>query len=173
MNMKREEVEKILAAYYDGRTTGEEETALKHYFETHEVPEHMRLDKELFLSFRNPCRMDEARIDALEARLARMIDEKAEEEKRFLVRNKSARSWKWIGGVAASLLLLIALSFGIMNLSNQQPKDTFTDPKDAHAALQSIFMEMSATMNEGISQLAESRKEVSKVNQEIKEEIYN
>lgn len=169
--MKIEEVEKLLAAYYDGRTTEDEERALRSYFETQVVPDRLLIDKKLFLSFRTECPVEVPAY--LEAKLTGMIDAKAQEEKTFLVKNKSRRNWKWIGGIAAGILFVITFGYGVINFQSSHPKDTYTNPEDAYLALRSVFMEMSVTMNNGIDQLAESRQEVSQINKEIKEEIYN
>lgn len=49
--MKVEEIERLLAEFYEGNTNEQEEELLKEAFRTEEVPEHLRKDKKLFLSF--------------------------------------------------------------------------------------------------------------------------
>ena len=46
-------------------------------------------------------------------RLSRLIDEKAEEEQRFFRPNKSRRNWRWIGSVAATILVIIGSGYGV------------------------------------------------------------
>ena len=48
--MKVEEIERLLAEFYEGNTTESQEEALRDYFRTTEVPEHLQKDKEIFLS---------------------------------------------------------------------------------------------------------------------------
>ena len=79
--MKVEEIERLLAEFYEGNTNEQEEELLKEAFRTEEVPEHLQKDKKLFLSFFREV-VDNVPA-GLEDKLSRMIDEKAEEEQRF------------------------------------------------------------------------------------------
>ena len=49
--MTVEEIERLLAEFYEGNTNEQEEELLKEAFRTEEVPEHLQKDKKLFLSF--------------------------------------------------------------------------------------------------------------------------
>lgn len=170
--MKIEEIEKLLDEFYEGNTTEKQEEALRYYFETQEVPEHLRNEKELFLSFRQD---DCVEVPAgLEDKLNRMINEKEEEARRFFRRNKSQRNWRWVGGIAASLLLLFGIGYGISNYQSnhmEQPQDTFSNPQDAYKVLQATLIEVSADLNSGINQVKDSRREIKKIHKEIKKEI--
>lgn len=46
--MKVEEIERLLAEFYEGNTTESQEEALRDYFRTTEVPEHLQKDKDIF-----------------------------------------------------------------------------------------------------------------------------
>lgn len=170
--MKIEEIEKLLDEFYEGNTTEKQEEALRYYFETQEVPEHLRNEKEFFLSFRQD---DCVEVPAgLEDKLNRMINEKEEEARRFFRRNKSQRNWRWVGGIAASLLLLFGIGYGISNYQSnhmEQPQDTFSNPQDAYKVLQATLIEVSADLNSGINQVKDSRREIKKIHKEIKKEI--
>lgn len=170
--MKIEEIEKLLDEFYEGNTTEKQEEALRYYFETQEVPEHLRNEKALFLSFRQD---DCVEVPAgLEDKLNRMINEKEEEARRFFRRNKSQRNWRWVGGIAASLLLLFGIGYGISNYQSnhmEQPQDTFSNPQDAYKVLQATLIEVSADLNSGINQVKDSRREIKKIHKEIKKEI--
>lgn len=169
--MKVEEIEKLLIEFYEGSTTDKEETILKEYFETQEVPERLKNDQKLFMALHANCKVQVP--DNLEATLNKIIDSKAEEEKRFFRINRAKRNWKWIGGMAASLLILIGMAYSISNFaeSTEKPKDTFTDPQEAYKILQATLIEVSTDMNSGINQLTETRWEMKKINKEIKKEI--
>lgn len=170
--MKIEEIEKLLDEFYEGNTTEKQEEALRYYFETQEVPEHLRNEKELFLSFRQD---DCVEVPAgLEDKLNQMINEKEEEARRFFRRNKSQRNWRWVGGIAASLLLLFGIGYGISNYQSnhmEQPQDTFSNPQDAYKVLQATLIEVSTDLNSGINQVKDSRREIKKIHKEIKKEI--
>ena len=170
--MRIEEIEKLLAEFYEGNTTESQEKALRDYFATQEVPEQLQKEQQLFLCFRQE---EDVEIPAgLEDKLNRMIDEKDEEARRFFRRNKVQRNWRWIGGVAATLLLLFGAGYGISNYHNSnmaQLQDTFTNPQDAYKVLQATLIEVSADLNSGINQVKESRREIKKIHKEIKKEI--
>ena len=164
--MTVEEIERLLAEFYEGNTNEQEEELLKEAFRTEEVPEHLQKDKKLFLSFFPGKVVDN---------VSRMIDEKAEEEQRFFHRNKAKRNWRWIGGIAATILVLVGVGYGITNMGEDMrpptPQDTFSDPEAAYKALQATLIEVSANLNKGIEQIEETRIDVTKVNQEVRKEI--
>lgn len=171
--MKVEEIERLLAKFYEGGTDEQEDEMLKEAFSTEEVPGHLQRDKRLFLGFFHK----EAEMENVPAGLAdklnRMIDEKVNEEQRFFRRNKTKRNWRWVGGVAATVLLLFGIGYCIANWEDSPPtpKDTFSNPEDAYKVLQATLMEVSTNLNNGIQQVEATRMEVIKVNQEIKNEI--
>lgn len=171
--MKVEEVERLLAKFYEGGTDEQEEEMLKEAFSTEEVSGHLQREKRLFLGFFH----QEAEMENVPAGLAdklnRMIDEKVNEEQRFFRRNKTKRNWRWVGGVAATVLLLFGMGYSIANWEDSPPtpQDTFSNPEDAYKVLQATLMEVSTNLNNGIQQVEATRMEVIKVNQEIKNEI--
>ena len=167
--MKVEEIERLLAGFYDGKTTEDEEEALKSYFETQDVPQQLLIDKKLFLSFHSfPYPEVPAR---LEDQLVKLIDANAAEERQIFLKNRTRRNWKWVGSIAACLILLLGLSFGLLNFREKSPKDTFTDPQEAYRALHAALTEVSANLNNGIDQLAESREQIKEISNEIIKEI--
>lgn len=173
--MKVEEIERLLAEFYEGNTTEAQEEVLKEYFRHGEVPLHLQEDKQIFLSlFASPSATDTV-PEALEEKLNRLIDEKAEEEQRFFLPNKSRRNWRWIGGIAATVFLLLGIGYSIGNLGQNMrpstPKDTFSDPRIAYEVLQATLMEVSVNLNRGIEQVAETQEDVTKINKEVIKEF--
>ena len=173
--MKVEEIERLLAEFYEGNTTEGQEEALKDYFRQGEVPPHLQKEKELFLTlFASPSAIDTA-PEALEEKLSRLIDEKAEEEQRFFLPNRSRRNWRWIGGIAATVFLLLGIGYSISNLGQNMrpptPEDTFSDPRIAYEVLQATLMEVSVNLNKGIEQVTETQEDVTKINKEVIKEI--
>ena len=120
--MKVEEVERLLVQFYEGNTTEEEESSLIHFFCTEKVSAELGKDQQLFL-FLHQQKEKPSLPEGLESKLSRLIDEKAEEERRFFHRNRSKRNWKWVGSIAASLLLLmvIAYSMGVFREEMRPP----------------------------------------------------
>lgn len=173
--MKVEEIERLLAEFYEGNTSESEEEALKDYFRTEEVPMHLEKEKKIFLSLYETDGREMAAPEELERKLINMIDEKADEEQRFFRRNKAKHNWRWIGGVAATLVLLIGIAYSIeiyeQEIEPPTPMDTFSDPKLAYEVLQSTLMEVSTNLNGGIDEVNETQQDMRKVNQEVRKEI--
>lgn len=169
--MRVEEVEKLLARYYEGNTDEHEEEALKAYFHTQDVPEHLVTDKKMFLCFRPVLT---AEVPAgLEERLSRMIDEKEKKESGFQRKHPSKLNLRWVAGIAAGLILLVGMGYSISQHYDQpeRPIETFTDPQVAYEVLQATLMEVSMGLNIGIDEVIDSRKEIKRTNWEIKQDL--
>ena len=169
--MKIEEFEKLLTEFYEGNTTESQEETLREYFETQKIPGHLEKDKKLFLYFHQKTTV---KVPAdLEEKLNQIIDKKEQEELQFSPKNKFRHNWTWIGKIAASLILLIAIGYSIYDFrdTTKEPKDTFTDPQAAYAVLQTTLMEVSTGLNEGVDKVIESQKDIKRVNREIKKDL--
>lgn len=173
--MKVEEIERLLADFYEGNTDEQEEERLKEAFRTEEVPEHLLADKKLFLGLLDQEMNVENAPAGLESKLSRLIDEKAEEEQLFFRRNKVKRNWCWAGGIAATILLLTGIGYAVSSIGEgirpPTPQDTFSDPEAAYKALQATLIEVSTNLNKGIEQVEATQLDVSMVNLEIRNEI--
>ncbi|ADV43710.1 hypothetical protein [Bacteroides helcogenes] len=174
--MKVEEIERLLAEFYNGNTDEQEEELLKEAFKTEEVPGYLQKDKKLFLCLFSPEDVEEDSVSGeLEDKLSRLIERKAEEEQSFFRRNKARRNWRWIGGVAATVMLLLGVGYAISNRGEYMrpptPQDTFSDPEAAYKVLQATLIEVSTNLNKGIKQVEATQKDVSMANQEVRNEI--
>ena len=109
----------------------------------------------------------------LEDKLSRMIDTKEQEEIHFFRKNKSKRNWRWVGGIAASIVLLFGLGYSISNISDtmERPKETFTDPEVAYEVLQATLMEVSMGLNNGVDEMIDTQKDIRRTNREIKKDL--
>lgn len=87
--MRVEEIERLLAEFYEGNTSENQEEKLKKYFETQNVPEHLEKDKRLFLCFHKDVPVE---VPAgLEDKLSRMMTRKNKRKYTFSVKiNQSA-----------------------------------------------------------------------------------
>lgn len=173
--MKVEEIERLLAEFYEGNTTESQEEALSNYFRTTEVPERLLKEKEIFLTLCQAAEMDMKVPAGLEDKLTLLIDEKAEEERHFFRVNRAKRNWRWIRGVAATVLLLVGIGYGVGWMGHDvcvpTPQDTFSDPEEAYRVLQATLIEVSTNLNQGITQVEETQADMRKVVQEVKKEI--
>ena len=104
--MKVNEIERLLARYYDGETSETEEKELKHFFTEEDVPAHLLAEKEIFMQL--AAQPAPEIPEELESRLSRKIDQWDTGEKRTLKKKKHTRTLRlqWIGSIAASLLIL-------------------------------------------------------------------
>ncbi|MCC8186878.1 MAG: hypothetical protein LIP08_05045 [Bacteroides sp.] len=167
--MNNEELKKLLKDFYEGMTTEEEEMLLKDYFLTEEIPEELAPDSSFFTTLYT-VQEPECPV-GLEVNLMEMINKKAEEERIFFHRHRTRQRWRWLGGIAATLLLLVVLGYSLATFRQVSPKDTFTDPQEAYLALQATLTEVSHELNSGLNQWSETKKEIRHIHQEIIQEI--
>lgn len=165
--MRKEEIDRLLERYYAGQTTEQEEDALLQTLRSaNDLPADLQAERDLFLSLHKNMVEDVPVPEGLETKLTARIDRKASAPRRRRL---------WWGSMAASILLLAGLGFGIAEMRQEAfvptPQDTFTNPEDAHRALQAIFTEMSRNWNEGMKQLEASQRDIIAVNREIREEL--
>ncbi len=171
--MKVEVIEKLLTQYYEGNTSESEEETLKAYFTNEEAPAHLQADKDIFLGLYNNAQ-PEVPI-GLEEELGRMIDAKAVQETKNSTsrRLQAKRNWRWIGSIAASLVLLIGIGYAIKDFRSEPAvlKDTFSDPQEAYAVLQATLVEVSLDLNSGVNQVQEIQDEFQEINRQIIQSI--
>ncbi len=109
------EIEILLAKYFEGQTSLEEESVLHRYFSESEVPEHLQADRDLFLGLAAEKTRETIHVD-FEKDILGVVEETeiAKTEKRAI-----PQSLYWISGIAASLILLIASYFFLQSNSMQ------------------------------------------------------
>ena len=167
MNIK--EIEQLLTLFYNGQTTESQEEALRIYFETEDVPEHLLMDKRLVLSMHTHT--TSAVPSHLEKKLSDLINEQASASRPFLMRYKKQLICS-IGGLAAGLALLCGMNLYIDSIHvSTVPVEPRSDQKAVCQLLQSTLMEVSEELNNGISEVKKSQKQLDNVHQEIKKEI--
>jgi hypothetical protein len=148
-------IEELLEKYYNGETSLEDERKLQWYFQTYDVPLHLRPDAELFRS--NYKRSTEEDAPELTEKLARLLDEQ-DKKSRFLI---PIRSLRWISGVAASIIILISLWIGFgRNTFRNHTKfaDTYNDPNIAYQETMKALLLVSQKLNAGTQELQQLKK---------------
>lgn len=166
--MKVNEIEKLLACYYDGETTDAEEKELKQFFSEEEIPAHLLVEKELFLQM--TVQPEPELPEGLKDRLICQMDEWDLQEKRTIKREKHARGIRiqWIGSIAASLLLLFSAGMYLYKPSvSPIPQDTCATPEEAYIEAQKALFLFSSTLNRGMEQV----ETVQKTTQRIQETV--
>lgn len=148
--MEINKIEELLARYYEGQTTLEEEETLRGYFSGSEVPGYLQPDKDLFLGIANE-KSQEVLSPEFELDILKAIQESEIKEK--YSRKSISRQLYWISGVAASLILLIATYFFLQSNSIQ---DTYDNPQLAYNETKKILSYVSSKMNKGLDPVQES-----------------
>jgi hypothetical protein len=145
-------IEELLEKYYNGETSLEEERMLHWYFQTQDVPMHLKPDEEIF-RYHYKQTNEEASPDLTE-KLSRLIDEQGRKS-RFIL---PVRTIRMISGIAASILLLFALWMGIGRdfMQKRNPgrfADTYDDPQLAYVETKKALLLVSEKLNAGTKEL--------------------
>jgi hypothetical protein len=144
--MKHEQVQELLAKYYDGRSTQSEEDQLLDYFASGVVSAEFKRDRDIFLSLSTMSVENEPDLN-LKTRI----------ESRFFEKIKTHKSHKYksiyltVLSSAAVMLLAVTLWFTVE--SQKGPADTFSSPELAYEETLKALHRVSAGMNGGTSKL--------------------
>lgn len=170
--MKKEEVEKLLARFYEGETSVKEEQELRHYFETEDIPKSLQADKELFSVLTDNT---EVKIPInMGSKLSQAIDQWAEAENRAInIKHNRKIYWQWTSGIAASILLLFGIWTYVDKDDNGKPvvADTYTNPEDAYKEAQKALALVSFNLNKGVKQLENAQQKTEKAEEIFKNTI--
>ncbi len=169
--MKTTEIEKLIAAFYEGQSSVKEELELLNYFETQKVPPHLLVEKELFLSLYHKKEIDLP--NQLENKLSLLIDSFSTEEKGSNVFHKKKKTdWRWFYGVAASLFILISIGlYTDSQHKDTRPIDTYQSPEMAYKEVQKVLVLVSCNLNKGVNQYQDAQQGVDRVNKIIDKQI--
>jgi hypothetical protein len=152
--MTTEELNRLLAKYYSGESSEEEESLLRSFFNGDNIPEGFEAEKKIFGYYLNAVEVPEPSPD-FETRILAGIDE-------YENKNRSQKLRKFILPIistAAGLLIIAGSYFFFIN--RNEPRDTYSDPKIAYAETIKILTEVSSKMNRGTRTL----EPVSKINE--------
>ena len=151
-------IEQLLAAFYNGETTPEEEEVLLNFFKNEDFNEKFKTDSELFQTL-----YDSSRIplpEGLSQRLEKSIDKHISGSpslKTMFIRILSA---------AAVILLCISLFFFTRKQDDFQIiADTYSNPEEAAVAAEQALMLVSSKLNQGLSPLEKVKESVNITNQ--------
>lgn len=162
--MNTERINELLERYYEALTTEAEEEELRRFFIEGEVPAHLMGEKELFLQLQ--AASTEVPVpDGLEDRLSEAIDSWAAQEEHPKQHSRIYRL-RWIGGIAASVLMILAFS---RSLYEPARRDTFDTPEEAYAEAHDALMQFARALNKGTEQLAMVHSTTEKIEENISE----
>ena len=145
--MNLQEIEKLLEKYFEGETNLSEEKCLRDFFASGNVPERWKnlakyfsyMIQEQDMKISDPG-FDDRVMSAIKGdRLAPLLDLR--------------RPWiYWIAGVAASILILVAV-FVKFDPFSRSLEDTYKDPQTDYMEARKILLYVSAKFNKGTSSL--------------------
>ena len=168
--MKVNEIERLLARYYDGETSDTEEKELKRFFTEEDVPAHLLAEKEIFMQL--AAQPAPEIPEGLESRLSRKIDQWDTGERRTLKIKKHTRVLRlqWIGSIAASLLILLSVG---LYLYKPYPaaQDTCATPEEAYAQAQKALIMLSSSLNKGIEKVESVQEATGKIQENVNEQL--
>ncbi len=170
--MKVNEIEKLLARYYDGETNEAEEKELKRFFAEEDVPAHLLAEKEIFMQL--AAYPDPEIPEDLERRLDNKIDEWDTRERRTRKVKKHTRllRMQWIGSIAASLLILFSVGWYLYQpYSSPAPQDTCATPEEAYAQAQKALIMLSSSLNKGIEKVESVQEATGKIQENVNEQL--
>jgi hypothetical protein len=151
------QIQHLLAKYFEGNTTLDEESVLLNYFSEDEAVDiqlkPLKKQFDMIRAGKSAIPFDYA---ALESKILDRI-EKIENQKPSHVRNLGFSRFM----IAASIALIVGISgLLIYNAQNRASKDTFSDPRLAYLETQRTLLYISNKMNKGIEPLSN----ISKIN---------
>lgn len=137
--MNEEELKRLIGKYYDGNCTEGEESALRDFFRSGNVPAGYEAEKEIFRYYTNSEEIPEPSHD-FEAQIMAAIDatERRKGIRKLLLPVLSA---------AAGLLILGGSYFFFTTRADTH--DTFSDPEIAYAETMKILRDVSMKLNRG------------------------
>lgn len=166
--MNTERINELLARYYEALTTEAEEKELKLFFSEGEVPARLKDEKELFMQLQKAS-AEVIVPEGLEERLSEAIDGWATHERVSRAQHRShIYQWRWIGGIAASVLVILTFAW---HLHEPYPvrKDTCATPEEAYAEAHDALMQFALALDKGVQQIAMVHATTEKIEESISE----
>lgn len=162
--MKEEDIKKLLERYYSGETTVEEEDILRDYFLNNDVTEDMTADKLMFTGMYGMLLMDDvADYNEMQKRLVNKID--------VLEQNENKKSFspilRYISAAAASVVIIIGISYTLSQGGKESVPDTFDNPQEALAETQKALQLFADAFNKGNANLKKAKSVTGKVESKL------
>jgi hypothetical protein len=142
--MESQKINILLQKYFDAETTIDEENELITYFTSGEGDENLKMYVPMFSGIKELSAEEEV-SDLGDDLMNYILESEHKEKLRY--------RWMWqiVTGVAASVILvMLAVNF---YSSQNQWKDTFTDPKQAYSEASKTLNFVAGKYNKGLAQL--------------------
>ena len=163
--MNTERINELLERYYEALTTEAEEEELRRFFTEGEVPARLMGEKELFLQLQEVS-AEVSAPEGLEERLTTAIDSWAAQEETERKRRSRIYRLRWMGGIAASIVVLLAFGW---NLYEPERRDTCATPEEAYAEAHEALRQFAWALDKGTQQIAVVQSTTEKIEESISE----
>ncbi len=140
--MELKKIKRLLAKYYDGYTSIDEEAILKAFFEQETIPDYSKADKEMFLYYAAE-KEEEYTVD-LEKNILEAIEN--EQSRESSKERYFPKYLYWVSSVAASLLIVLSVYFYQKSPSLE---DTYNSPELAYQETKKVLYYVSSKLNKG------------------------
>ena len=145
--MNTREIEDLLARYFEGQTSLEEEHQLRVFFREESVPPHLAAYKGLFSSFAESGK-EELDDPDFEGKFLKAIGESP-----VIKMYPKRKRLIYITSMAAGFLLLLGLFFTFkQDVFQKVPKNTISNPELAYAETQKAILMLCGNFRTGIQQ---------------------
>ena len=141
--MELKKIERLLAKYYDGNSSIEEEVILKAFFEQETIPDYLKADKEMFLYYMRGKEEEEYSVD-LEKNILEAIEN--EQSRESSKERYFPKYLYWVSSVAASILIVLSVYFYQKSPSLE---DTYNSPELAYQETKKVLYYVSSKLNKG------------------------
>jgi hypothetical protein len=146
--MESQRIQILLQKYFEAETTLDEENELINYFNSGEVKDELKQYVPMFAGLKALSTSEN--IDLSDDLMNHILESEHKEKLKY--------RWMWqiVTGIAASVILvMLAVNF---YSSQNQWKDTFTDPDKAYAEANKTLEFVAGKYNKGLAQLRPIRK---------------
>ena len=162
--------EQLLASFYNGETTQEEEKLLATFFDRKDISEKWLVDSELFHVLYDPTRIPLP--EGLAERLEKKIDRHQQEQ---TVRKSGSKARKlYVSLLSAAAVVLLCIGIFVFIHKNSKSDfiaDTFTNPQEAAIAAEQTLLYVSSKLNQGLAPLEKVKESIHKTNEIINENV--
>lgn len=165
MDNSNEHIRPLLDKYWSGDTSLEEEKILTQYFNQASVDKEFEAFKPLFNYFDEQRQLSVDLEDQIMARIAGSEKKTIGEPKGKVI----PLSWRRVAAIAASLLLILTVSFGISQYrqtgkSDMVMSDTYQTPEEALEQTKAALLYLSSRMNKASEQATKSLSKTQSLN---------
>ena len=169
-------IEQLLATFYNGETTTEEEKWLTAYFNRNDLNEKWFADRDLFQAIYDPTGI--VLPEGVSERLEKTLDDhirKTRPQKETRPQHVGTKTKKlYISLLSAAAVALLGLGLFFFSEPEDNPDfiaDTFTNPQEAAIAAEQALMFVSEKLNQGLSPLDKVKESMHVTNELINKNV--